>query len=1010
MSSKGVMRRTPGRGQDAIKRPHDELVHRWAARLPSGHKLLRRSSVTREVADDGVPPEVARDMANRVAGLQLDGFNAEDMPDLAVQAKAAATLRRVRKRMADHQSQSAVGRRQPTPPPPLTGQQLAPRSPRGIQTVEQPPPVAGASTFTPTFTPVPPPKPPPAADAPPADAHSPAAGPGDRPTGRRHSRRSSTSTGIKPSAAVPRKYIQSARGGIFTHGPGDRRRVGMPKVTLREDIELTQARITRCMSGGGCEDIAALDDELHALLSTKRHGMLPPKAKRRAKPPPPPPRPATPNTLVVTAPGSTYEGLYHSDPTRERQWILGLNRVRRTRLGAWRVEQASHCYMEAAEPHERAPPWEPVQWDRWNGPTCDWIPEEGFCIVQKQLDREGEGAQAHGRRRTSSPERRPSIPTLVITGSKVGLDGEYTPCGLTLDDCPVWRCGTLQLASGEGYWRIDDYRYTCFETQFTPSMTANLKHPPEDGPWDKWDGEKLCWQPVEGVSVRRPDAAGGAPPLPLLTPPTNAVSSEKDIATGQRNVTWFKQGSPRGGGAAPTPPISSSGGGAATFLTNLPIGAFDEMQQEEKARQAQRAAPKRLSTASARRTSRRGTRRGSTSPTGRGSPRSPLRASPTSESAAEDGPSFASSLRMPPSEVAPPTTSTELLIAHLPPVRLKHVSVHDVRSGKLMRAIERADYLADALRENDEDEDIEASRMVETLLFGFHSGMKINEARRVLGLTYRFDDSKSYAETAEDFPSFARAYCWERLQFHARCTRELHRMAKERRVLFPKKRNILDGILENSEEARRRNPRWRRAREKLHNQVFQDVKAEFRLRRRHLLKLWIEQFKRALPPVLTQGCREVMHQLDKVFATGVPLDQRAFWTVVQNSLTGPSYLLDDVISLLWAIKRVFQVSDEDFCEHVRKSTLGMWAPPIDFRLPRPPQVEKKTYGTSAHPVITQTAVSAPSAPKTAEGGAEPSPPLVLPPCGGTAHRKQSSSVGGTHAVSLGRPQSSWFGA
>ena len=196
--------------------------------------------------------------------------------------------------------------------------------------------------------------------------------------------------------------------------------------------------------------------------------------------------------------------------------------------------------------------------------------------------------------------------------------------------------------------------------------------------------------------------------------------------------------------------------------------------------------------------------------------------------------------------------------------------------------------------------------------------MKLNDAQRVLGLTYRFSANESkLAPVPNDHASFAHAYGREKSTFNKRCMREIKRMAAQRKTLYPKKRRILNDIL----RVQTQNSRWRNASYTLQKRMFADVEREFKATRQSLLQTWMSKLKSALPPVQAPGCAAVLNYLDELFnAPDLVLNKAAFVHLCNVVLSARHFLLDDVIRLLWPVKRVFQVTDEQFCELVRVRT------------------------------------------------------------------------------------------
>eukprot|EP01065_Artemidia_motanka_P008200 TRINITY_DN14109_c1_g1_i3.p1 TRINITY_DN14109_c1_g1~~TRINITY_DN14109_c1_g1_i3.p1 ORF type:complete len:911 (+),score=255.71 TRINITY_DN14109_c1_g1_i3:89-2821(+) len=863
---------------ETLRRPPEELVQQWVERLKAGGSTVDTGATSSsDEEEQDVRMTRAPRAVQRVGAGIPDGYDTEDMPAAGVQAKAAATLRRLREGLY---RQGYVPVRLPTPPAPRQTAALGRRPfahlvKASVQQQEQeelqqkqqqqqqqqmqqhvdapqsaPAPAAAASPVVPPVpehTPAPPARTAPARTA---------------PARRRSTARRASAAGANRDGE---KTMLQSSGGHFSHGPGDRRRTVLPKQLLRQDIDLTQARIVHCMCGRTAEDIAALDEELFQLCSTKRVGLLP-KKRRDHTEPPPQTRPSTPLVQWCRAPGTEYDGAYRRDTTLNARevpvWIQGRCRIRR-HGGAWRVERSVHTYVEAREPHGGELPSADTLWDTWDGPSCGWVREEKAVAVP-------------------SLDRATGVVDAVRLKCHQAYAGRYTVCdGVTREGLPVWRCGSLQLASADGYWRFDDTDYSFFETRAAGSARA----PEQGAEWDRWDCGKLEWVPAPEVAVASERPAPAAAPGDM--PETDDDEKSKTFVTQQSTTalaTVLQPTAPSQPRSTPSPPRSGPGANVVS----------------------------------------------------------------------------------------------ESLIGHLPPVRLAQISVDDVRSGRLLKRNDNAYNLADALREHEPDEEAkEANKMVETLLFSFHANMRIADAKRVLGLTYRFDETESRAGEATTFPTFARAYCFERLQFHSRCTRELRRMAKERRGLFPKKREILNSLLENTPDARSRNPHWREARNILHSEVFHGVQSEFRQCRRDLLKLWFGHFKCALPRVLTEGCNRVVGYLESIFAgeIDIVLDQRSFFDMCQKVLQPSHFLCDDVLRLLWGIKRVFQVGDEEFCEYVRKRTASLWPAPLDFRLPKAPQVEKRLRSpSSTHRVsLTVQLQPTPAQPKQPDACLAPRP-------------------------------------
>eukprot|EP01062_Namystynia_karyoxenos_P009366 TRINITY_DN1331_c0_g1_i1.p1 TRINITY_DN1331_c0_g1~~TRINITY_DN1331_c0_g1_i1.p1 ORF type:complete len:1071 (+),score=223.00 TRINITY_DN1331_c0_g1_i1:78-3215(+) len=961
-----MARRTTGgqpRGkQHAIKGDPNRLVAKWMAQLLPVNEAqsLEKAGAEGEDAAE-TDSEKARSMIRRQAGggLATEGFDTGSMPDLSVQAKAAQALRLMRQPQTRLQH---IPLRHPTPPAPRTDIHV-----RGALSPRPPLPLSPTASGVRVESP-------PQVQVTPALAHP---DPPPEAAARRRSRRSSgVSTRVSVNSDKP------LRTGTFAHGPGDRRRCGLPKQTLRQDIELTQARITRCRSGGSAEDLAALDRELMQLLSTNRTGKMLQKAPpRRRQPPPPPSRATTPTALLVLSPGLRFGGLFRRDATRALQWVLGPMRMRRTSVGAWRIERSDNCYVEANAAHEGRLPHEVSAWDRWDGPACEWVAEPGITVRA-------------GRLRGSRP---PEV--YEVRNTRAGLDGTYKLSVREFDCMPVWECGHMQLCSRDGYWMLDDSRRQCVETRAALRSGAPISGhcPPENAKWDLWCGLTQSWIPaevtVQGVAVETCE------PLPDINP--SWVGSEVRLTpVGSPHAPAPSQAAAAAGDGPPSVQFhahraSTVCSGSTTFITHVPTPPSPRFhlptpRHNPSARSSPRSAQHGGDAGAWSQRASGGSHLHTLAPAP-ALPPALARASRPAPLTLAEGPERCATPAESPQGPSPggggggsgtrPDSSADRLIANLPPVRMKPISIDDVRAGRLVRAPRRFDRrkddgVSDVLSGGADDLDKEAAKMVENLLFNFHSNMKVNEAKRVLGLVYRRDSTKSTLPDAEDFQAFARAYCWEHLQFHVRCTQELRRVGKERFVLFPHKRDILNGILANTEVAKQRNPRWREARENLHMQVFKDVQGEFRDRRRHLLQLWFENFKRALPAVLTPDCRRLIAHLDAVFAGDAQLDQRAFFDMSMTLLRPSHFLLDDVLSLLWAIKIVFQVGDEEFCDHVRKRTLKLWPTQLDFRAPRGPQVDRKLRSPSTahgHNAFLRTMSSMPKAAEDALSVGLPSP-------------------------------------
>ena len=275
------------------------------------------------------------------------------------------------------------------------------------------------------------------------------------------------------------------------------------------------------------------------------------------------------------------------------------------------------------------------------------------------------------------------------------------------------------------------------------------------------------------------------------------------------------------------------------------------------------------------------------------------------------------------------------LSAHVPTVQLPNFTINDILSG-------RATAKEDAVETDLDDEKRELTRIVEGLLFGFTNHMKLQDAQRALGITYRFTDQESsLTPIPYDFGKFASLYGKEKAQFHHRCIKEIRRMANQREALFRKKRRILSDILKNDSETKSVNPRWRHANENMQRRIFTDIEKEFKAKRRSLLRRWLENFRSALPPYPVQGpgCRAILAYLEGVFeAPDLRLNRESFYSLCYDILPSHHFLLSDVIGLLWCAKRIFQVSDDQFCEMVRSRTKVLYE--YNFNVVLPPVKDK----------------------------------------------------------------------
>ncbi|KAJ9449490.1 hypothetical protein DIPPA_09755 [Diplonema papillatum] len=133
-------------------------------------------------------------------------------------------------------------------------------------------------------------------------------------------------------------------------------------------------------------------------------------------------------------------------------------------------------------------------------------------------------------------------------------------------------------------------------------------------------------------------------------------------------------------------------------------------------------------------------------------------------------------------EIANVDDGTDLR-SFIPQVELPSITVEDVLTGRASTL--RREGAAAQSKATDELDDTKAetAKMVESLLFGFRSDMKLRDAQRLLGLVYRFSDNEtSLAPIPNDFSKFAKAYAQEKSQFQHRCATEIRRMAKQRQV------------------------------------------------------------------------------------------------------------------------------------------------------------------------------------------------------------------------------------
>ena len=583
-------------------------------------------------------------------------------------------------------------------------------------------------------------------------------------------------------------------------------------------------------------------------------------------------------------------------------WRCGTRRIRKV-AGRWRVEDAAYRWVEAAHPHGGRQPTECAKWDCWDPDASRWT-YDAACSVS---------ALGAAGRREAAPATAVSV---AAPAAAPEYGGVYTLLEQPVDGQPAWGRGTRVLSSHEGYWCLQDAAYAYAEA----AAPTTAPHPlsTSDPPWDRWDGHKRAWV-ATAVTLRcaatAPPAAAAAaaatrrrtvpsllptPPPPQQPPPPATPLMASAPRPPQLSLSLSLQAK-----AAET---GVSVGGAPAFLTQ-PKAA--ESNAEDAAAAAAAAA------------------------------------------AADSAAAEAAAAAAEPAAATMQSSSEELLADFLPPVDVPSYTLRDILTGRVLKRGRRgrgagaADGAAAAAGSGGEggqegggggtaaaavtaaeakpqDETNEAAREVEALLFGYHGGLKMHEAQRVLGLTYRFIEdggAGALAPMPDDFARFERAYADEKALFHQRCIKELKRISTQRRAHYGKKRRILNDILKKVEKGKTSNARWRNASTNLQRQMFNDVEREFRAKRRSLLRLWMAGFRAALPQPQPPCCKAVLSFLDGLFsAHDLRLTKDTFYQMCNDVLSSHHVLLNDTVRLLWCAKRIFQVSDEQFCDLVRAKT------------------------------------------------------------------------------------------